>query len=91
MTEALRDQNHIPTLLALSNADGETILPVYGNATNNALAADDDTGGSDLSGDIEERDQNRVPVFMAVSAVDGVTPVPIYLDPTGNKLLINSN
>ena len=91
MSEAFRDQNHIPTLLALSNADGTTTLPIYGNPANNALSADDDTGGSDLSGDVDARDKNRIPAFMAVSAVDGVTPVPIYLDPTGNKLLLNSN
>lgn len=90
MTEALRDGNFVPTLLAVSNANGTTTLPVYANAIDKSLKVDDGIGGSDLSGDEAARDQNRVPVWMAVSATDGVTPVPIYADSTGNSLLVRT-
>jgi len=90
MAEAKRDENHIPTILAISNADGETTLPVWGDSGLHALAVSDGLGGSDLSGDVDARDQNRVVAFMAVSSVDGVTPVPVYATLVGNRLLIRS-
>ena len=89
--EAPRDKNKVPTLLATSNADGTTVLPVEANPTNNSLKVDDDTTGSDLSDVPTRRDENKVPAFMAVSDVDGVTPVPVYIDSVTSGLLIDSN
>lgn len=91
MTNAYRDENSVPTKTALSNADGETILRVKADPTTHALNVNDDTTGSDLSGDIAARDENSVPVMLAVSSADGVTPVPLYIDSVTGKLLINSN
>jgi hypothetical protein len=90
MAEALRDQNHIPTLLAASNADGVTTLPVYADPISHVLSGSNGTGGVDLSDEPGQRDENHVVVLMAVSAVDGVTPVPIYATSMGNKLLIRT-
>lgn len=91
MAEAKKDQNHIPTLLAASDADGVTPIPVYANPVRHRLSVQDALDGSDLSDEPAPRDQNRVVVLMAVSAVDGVTPVPIYADLDGNRLKIRSN
>jgi hypothetical protein len=91
MTEAKRDQNHVPTLLAASDADGITTLPVSAIAGSHRLCIQDALDGSDLSDEPGQRDQNRVVVLMAVSATDGVTPVPIYATEVGNKLKVRSN
>jgi len=85
------DQNRVPAALGVSNANGSSVIPVYGNPANNAMKADDNTTGSDLGGNPDPRDANRKVAFMAVSSVDGVTPVAVYVDSATNKLLINSN
>jgi len=90
MANAARDANYVPTLLATDNADGSTPMRVYVDPTAHSLDVDDDTTGSDLSGNIASRDANYVPVLMGVSSVDGVTPTAIYGDPATGKLLIDS-
>ena len=89
--EAKRDQNKVPALLAVSNADGETTLSVYADSDTNSLIVDNGTSGSDLSDAPAKRDQNKVPALMAVSEADGVTPVPIYANSVTNGVLIDSN
>lgn len=90
MTEAKRDANSVTTILATSNADGSTPVPVQANPTDHTLGVDDGTTGSDLSGDVASRDNNYIPVFMGVSSADGVTPCAVYADPATGKLLIKS-
>jgi len=90
MSDAKRDQNFIPTLLAASSSDGVTPVLVQVNATNHGLAIDDDTTGSDHGRNIAVRDANFIPVLMAVSSADGVTPVEVYADAATGKLLIDS-
>jgi hypothetical protein len=90
MANAARDANYVPTLLGTSNADGITPMRVYVDPTAHSLDIDDDTTGSDLSGNVASRDANYVPVLMGVSSADGITPTPIYGDPATGKLLIDS-
>lgn len=90
MSDAQRDNNFIPAMIAISSDDGETIVPVEVNPSGHYLEVDDDTTGSDLGGLPAARDNNFVPVLMAVSADDGVTPVELYVNSDG-KLLIDSN
>lgn len=90
MADAKRDDNQEPTILGTSNADGSTLVRIKVDATTHVLQVDDNTTGSDLSGDNALRDNNLVTVLMGVSSVDGVTPVQIYADPSNGKLLINS-
>lgn len=85
------DNNRIPAMLAVSDADGSSVLPVYANAATNSLKVDDDVTGSDLGGNPDPRDENRKIAFFAVSAVDGVTPVAVYCDSVTNALLIRSS
>ncbi len=88
MSNAQRDENHISTMIALSNADGETILPLYADVTDNGLIVSDDLGGADAGGTNAGKDENHVSTLMAVSAVDGVTPVPLYVNAADNALLV---
>lgn len=47
MAQASRDQNNVPTLLAVSSADGVTPVPVYANPTTHALLTES-SGGSGI-------------------------------------------
>jgi len=89
MSEYL-DENRISAILAISNDDGETILPVYGNPANHSLKVDDTGGGSDNGTPTYMKDDNRRVAFYAVSAVDGETPVAVYVDSATNQLLITT-
>ena len=90
MTNAKRDNNSIPVILALSSANGATVSPIKIDPSTNALQVIDGSTGSDLSGHNAARDENEIITMIAVSSADGVTPIPIYNDSNG-KLLIKSS
>lgn len=91
MTDAVKDNNSINTLLATQQTDGETPEKVEADPSSNALKVADASTGSDNSSSNEaKRDDNKIAVIMAVSSVDGVTPVPVYINTSG-ELLIDSN
>ncbi len=90
MTNAKKDNNQIPVLLLISNADGTTTLQLKANPTTHALIVDNGTTGSDLSGDTASRDDNGQPVAIAVSNSDGSTPVSLYADSSTGRFLIKS-
>ena len=90
MTNALRDQNHITTLLLVSNTDGSTTIPLTINPVSKSIMVDDGVTGSSLSSVPAKRDSNHVPVVMGLSSEDGVTLVEIYADSATGALLIQS-
>lgn len=87
---AKRDENHVPTIIGASNADGKTIFNVKIEPGNHILDVDDGVTGIDHGTVNAQRDDNHVPCLMAVSSADGVTPVAVYVNPNGD-LLINSS
>lgn len=90
MTNAYKDENGVPTITGVLNTDGQTIMRIQANPTNNTLKVNDNTTGSSYGLRGAHRDENNVPVLMAVSSVDGVTPVELYVDSNG-QILIDSN
>ena len=90
MTNAKRDENNVPTLIAVLDSDGTTTVPVNVVPASHILAVDDDTIGSDNGPDRALRDGNFVTTLIGVSSADGVTPVPVYANSSG-ELLIDSN
>lgn len=90
MSNAARDENNVPTLVAVLDADGTTVMRLKTNPTTHAVDIADDTTGSDNGPINAARDDNYVTTLIGVSSVDGVTPVPIYADANGN-LLVDSN
>lgn len=90
MAEAKRDQNHVTTLLGVSNTDGTTIRNLTIAPTTHFLQVKDGITGSSFGGTNAIRDQNHVPVMIATSETDGTTPVPLYVD-SDNFLLVDSN
>ena len=90
MTNAARDENNVPTLIAVLDSDGETVTRVEVNPTGNVLSVNNAETGSDLGPNRALRDENFATTIIGVSDVDGVTPVAVYADSDG-KLLIDSN
>lgn len=90
MADAYRDGNRVPALIAVSDADGSTLVAIKADPTAHTLNVSDGTTGSDLSGDDALRDSNRITGLLAVSDADGETPVPVYADPSTGALLIDS-
>ena len=99
MTNASRDENSVPTLIAALNTDGTGIVRVQVNASNHAIKASDGTTGTDFGVVNARHDENGVPTLLAVSSstttvngisyVQGITPVEVYADASG-YLLIDS-
>ena len=90
--QASRDQNNTPTLIAVANTDGDTLIKVKANPVSGRLLVDIGSGGTDQgpTEPIEPRDENYVPGLMAVSSEDGETPVVVYATAEG-RLLIDNN
>lgn len=87
MANASHDENHVPTLIAVLNSDGSTIVPIKADPTNHGLEVSDGTTGSDNGPTNAKHDQNHVSTLVAVSSADGVTPVVVYADSSGNLLV----
>lgn len=88
MTNAKRDDNNTPAILAVLNTDGTTVTPVEINPVTHGLSVDNASTGTDQGPARALRDDNFVTTMLAVSDVDGVTPVALYVDADG-KLLID--
>lgn len=89
MSNASRDNNFVPTKIAVLNTDGSTIVPLRVNPTTHALNVSDGTTGTDHGPTNAARDQNFVPTLIGVSSADFKTPVVVYADVNG-KLLTKS-
>jgi hypothetical protein len=85
--QSVKDQNSVPSLTAVLNTDGKTIVPL--EATSNGLDVSDGTAGSDNGPTNALKDSNSISTLVAVSENDGFTPVVLYSDSLG-RLLINS-
>ena len=88
---AYRDENSVPTKIAVSNSDGVTIVRTQANSSTHRLLVNNGTTGSNFGIRNAHRDENDVPVLLAVSSGDGRTPIELYIDPLTHRLLINSN
>lgn len=89
MANAKRDGNHVPSLIAVLNSDGQSIELLYADPTTHHLKTTNGTTGSDAGPANALHDQNHTPTMMAVSSADGKTPVVLYTD-SSNNLLIKS-
>lgn len=90
MANAVKDDNYIPTLIAVSDTDGSTPIRVRSDPTLKALLISNASTGSDLSGDRAYRDNNNITTMLVISESDGITPTPVYADASTGKLLVDS-
>lgn len=63
MTNAPRDENGIPALLAVSSADGTTLLPVYADPTSHRLLVSYPT--NELSADPSDPAEGNYVIWMS--------------------------
>lgn len=82
-----RDDNFIPTLRAVLNTDGVTVINVEANPSTHVLDVSDGNTGTDHGVPTAQRDTDFHPVLMAVSSEDYITPVEVYADSDGNLLV----
>ncbi len=88
MTDAIRDENHLPVWMGTSYLDGTTLVPLkIGSASNGAIIDLVNTIQFTPT-EIAARDHNHVHVLMGVSSVDG-TPFPILANPSTGGILID--
>lgn len=89
MATAKRDNNGVPTLIALNRTDGATPIKIYANPTSHRLIL------SQLSASFTrttaKKDDNTVPTANGVSNSDGVTPVQLAADSSTGGLLADIN
>lgn len=85
MTNAKRDANNIPSILATLNTDGVTPVPLQVSATNKLKVSNGTTGTGQPYGNAQ-KDENRVSTIWGVSSADGVTIIPIYCNSSGALL-----
>ena len=85
MAQAKRDSNQVPTLIAVSNADGITPVVLYADPTTHRLLVSDGATGSDFGNDWAARDDNVKTTATATDA--NGTIIPLYVDSEGNLLI----
>ena len=88
MTNAIHDNNRIPTLLALSYVDGTTLVPIKVNSSNNGIEVDRVNTVSTAAQNAV-RDGNHRATLMAVDSVTG-DPIPVFANPTTGGILVGS-
>lgn len=86
MTNAKRDNNRNPTLLGVSNSDGNTTSKVLVDPSTHQMKVTDGTTGTNAGGSRSSRDSNGQTALIATST-DGITPVSLYIDSTGGILV----
>ena len=87
MAEAKRDQNSIPTILAVLNTDGTTPTNVRINPVGNLLKVDIDVPGSDFGSDLANRDQNVITTMIVTDVNNNI--ISLYVDSNG-QLMVQS-
>ena len=85
MTNAKRDNNHIPALMGILCTDGVTPVAIAIDAGGNMMV--DEVSTISVAATMAQRDENHVPTWMGVSSVDDVTPTPIYVNADGKVLI----
>ena len=88
MTNALRDNNHVPTMLGVLFSDGVTLVPIELNASSQIQINIVDTIGFTPNEDALT-DENFEHVLMAVDSTDATKLCPVYVDASGKILTDN--
>jgi hypothetical protein len=89
MTDAIRDNNHIPVLLGLSYVDGTTLVPIVINSSNSGINIDRVNTVSTAAMNAA-RDGNHRATLMAVDSVSG-NPIPVFANPSTGGILVGTS
>jgi len=85
---AIKDQNHVSSLLALSYVDGTTLVPIKISSSNDGVEVDRVNTISTAARNAA-RDENHVATLMGVDSVTG-SPIPVFADPVTGGILVGS-
>lgn len=86
MADAIRDDNHVSSLIALSYLDGVT--PVKVVLTSGAMKIDTTHTVAVPLPTIDGRDANRVPTALGVSSSNSAVLRPLFADPATGAVLV---
>lgn len=93
MTEAIRDQNHVPSKLGVLFSDGVTLVPIKIDSSNGGLAINiTDTVDAGIlalyaAGKAIPRDNNGRPAWAAQSSASATVEFPLFVDSDGAVLV----
>lgn len=89
MTDTKRDNNNVPTMVAILNSDGSTLVPIKATASSHVIDVSNGSGGSDNGPSVARglRDGNYETTLLAQDSNGNL--VPLYADSNG-ALLIKS-
>ena len=93
MTDAIRDQNHVPSKLGVLFSDGVTLVPIKIDSVTNAMMVNrtDVVDAAILAlyaaGKPIPRDSNNVPAWCGQSNTDATVSYPIFVDADGAVLV----
>ena len=88
MTNAIRDNNHVPVLLGVLFSDGVTTVPI---ALDGDMIKTNTTDSISFTPDqVAIRDANFKHVLMAVDSTDPTKLCPVYVDASGAVLVSSS-
>ena len=87
MADAIQDNNHVPTALALSYVDGTTLVPIKIDSSNGGVEVDESNNVSTAAMNAA-RDGNHRTTLMAVDSVSG-NPIPVFANPATGGILID--
>ena len=89
MSNAMHDQNNVPTLIAILDSDKKTISRVKANPIGQGLKINDATTANVLSFDAVPRDENSVPCMSVLSSAGDGSIVILQVNSSG-ELLVDS-
>lgn len=87
MTNAYRDENSVPTKIALLNTNGRTVMRLVADDSTHRLKVNDGITGSNNGPKNAYRDENEIPTLITSSSSDGLSPVALYTDSSGYLLI----
>lgn len=85
MTNAIRDENHVPVWLGVLNTDGTTLVPIKINSSNGGMAINTTDTISFTMTPIAPHDDNRVKALLA-EGTDGEV-YPVVVNSSGEVLI----
>ena len=84
---ARKDENFVNSLIAVSSADGKTVIQAVANPTSHRLYLNYGDTGIDYGPKNAMKDDNDVSTLLGVSEIDAETPITAYCDTNGNLLV----
>ncbi len=87
MTDAIRDNNHVPVWLGVLCTDGVTLVPIAIDSASGYFKTDSSSTISFTPNQVAIRDQNYKNVLMGVDSTDNTKLCPIYVNASGAVLV----